>query len=302
MSEHAQFKTQRTRLIEQYDKSGGQYLASTKPYKSKQTIVFNVVDPLPNPAATTGPLAAHAVARRGQQLTFFGYGKNDPIGDGFGRVYNAGPDDTNLLKAKSTNGSEDFVIEGISVTGMGVRVKWAVPATPPPIADPDVLAAYYGIQGTPGAAANPPGFADPGAIASPPQMDSPFLLENTLLRAVLPFTDIVFTWDDQRTEKVGTLDEMPEGGAKSFLKANGDPRNDNRYRIPEGYLWRREGQPDCNFTAVATLDKAIVIPITAVALYGVTPSQAAPSQVPIQIALDIVMRVHGLALRTPSNN
>ncbi len=294
------FQTQRSRLVRIYEKAQQPFVATTKPYKSTRPLIFSVVEARP----TAGPVMAHAVARAGQQLIFFNYGVGDDISDGFGGTFEATDADTNQGDSNNTNGNNDFVMEGVSASCKGVRIQYApgVAGGPAggggaPITDGDVLPAYEGGQSTGGG--SPPEISDPGSLMAPPQVDSPFNLQCELMEAAAPSLAVQFVFDREKTEKIGTLDEIPEGGAKGYLKAHGDPRTDNRYRIPEGYMWRRAGEPDSNFNTILTLKNPIVIPITLIGLFGTLQS---PIVVPVKLALDITIRVHGLNVRVPSNN
>ena len=276
------FVTQKTKLITQYNALNQPYEAKTKPYKSSQQFIWNVVDPFP---AVT-PTMAHAILRQNTQVTWFGYKLGDNIPFGIpGVTRTALESDTNLSKPRQTNGVEDMVIEGISATCKSARVAYA--AGVPAVTDVDDISAYAGGRA----------IYDPAALGTPPQLWSPFNSEMVLFEAMKPLTAIEFEWDRRRVEKIGTLDEIPEGGAKSFLHASGDPRTDNRYRIPEGYLWRREGMPDSEFITRGTVAEAVVVPISLVALIG-----GAVLIVPTQLFIDVTIRLHGLALSLPSAN
>jgi hypothetical protein len=274
------FTTQKTKLISQYNALGQNYEAKTKPYKSSQQFQWTVLDALPGGAATM----AHAILKVGQIVTWFGYklGDNIPYAQG-SRI--AVESDTNLSKPRQTNGVEDMVIEGISATCKSARVQYTTTIFTG--TDPDDVAAFIGQRA----------IYDPGALDSPPQLWSPVNGEMVLFEAMKPLVAIEFEWDRRRVEKIGTLDEIPEGGAKSFLHASGDPRTDNRYRIPEGYLWRREGQPDSEFITRGTVAEAVVVPISLVATQG-----GATLQLPQFLYLDVTIRLHGLALSLPSAN
>jgi len=257
------------------------YEAKTKPYKSSQQFQYNVVDALPGSA-----VMAHAILRVNFLVTWFSYKLGDalPYGPaGVNRI--AVESDTNLSKPRQTNGVEDMVIEGISATAKSLRVEYTTTIFTG--TDPDDIAAYLGTRA----------IFDPASLMAPPQMFSPFNLEVPLFEAMKPITAIEFEWDRRRVEKIGTLDEIPEGGAKSFLRASGDPRTDNRYRIPEGYMWRREGQPDSEFIVRGTVAEAVVVPISLIATQG-----GSTLQKPNNLYLDVTVRLHGLALSLPSAN
>lgn len=293
---HDLFQTQRSKLVEVYRKAGLPFEATTKPYKSQATFVAEIIFPEPSAAAAT---MAHAIFREGQQDIVFDFGVGDAIPDGFGNTYRATDAETNQAKGGQTNGAVDFVIEGISASMKGARIKWpagTAAAAGVPITDADLKAAY---EGTISGQKPPSMILDPAALMTPPQMFSPFNLESALMTALAPSLAVDIEFDRRKTEHIGTLDEIPEGGAKSFLRANGDPRTDNRYRIPEGYMWRRAGEPDSNLAVILTLMDPVVVPITIIGLFGTTQS---PVIVPQSIAVDITMRVHGLNVSPPSNN
>jgi hypothetical protein len=276
------FITQKSKLISQYNALGQPYEAKTKPYKSSQQFQWNVVDALPAGAATM----AHAILRLNTQVTWFAYklGDNIPYGPaGVTRI--AVESDTNLSKPRQTNGVEDLVIEGISASAKSARIQYTTTIFTG--TDPDDIAAFLGTRA----------IYDPASLDTPPQLWSPNNGEMVLFEAMKPLCAIEFEWDRRRVEKIGTLDEIPEGGAKSFLHASGDPRTDNRYRIPEGYLWRREGQPDSEFIVRGTIAEAIVVPISLIATQG-----GAVLQLPQSLFLDVTIRLHGLALSLPSAN
>lgn len=279
------FATQRSQVLEAYQKAGQPFNASTKPYKSTHQFVGTIVDP----NLTLG--IAYAVFKTGNanSVEWFDYGIGDEI------LFGAPPgirrgleDDTNLSLRRQTDGAEDFIIEGMSATARSTRFAYtAVPPATPPV-DPDVVAAYLGNAV----------ILDPAAIAIPPQVNSPFNLENTLMSALAPHIQIEFEWDRETVKKIGTLDQIPEGGAKSFLRSNGDPRTDDRFRIPEGFLWRRAGQPDSEFVVRGTLAEAVVVPINLV----LRPGDATTFVAPRFVMLDITVRVHGLRVKLPTRN
>lgn len=291
------FQTQRSKLVEVYRNAGVPFEATTQPYKSQGTFVGEIVSPEPSVAAAT---MAHLVFRAGQEVTLFTFGEGDSIPDGFGGQYRATDAETNQASGSKTNGAVDFVIEGVSASMKGARIQYPAGTAGTagvPITDKDLVVLY---NGTPlNGQKPPPMILDPAALATPPQMFSPFNLEQTLMTALAPSMAVEFEFDRKKTFHIGTMDEIPEGGAKSFLRSNGDPRTDNRYRIPEGFMWRRAGEPDSDFAIILTLWDPVVIPITIIGLFGATQS---PVVIPTNVAVDITMRVHGLNVSPPSNN
>ena len=290
----ALFVTQRSKLVEAYKNAGQPFNANTKPYKSTASFLGVTVQAI-------GTSAAFLVFGAQQRVEWFGYGLGQAVAGTSGLISAAGltamEDDTNLSKARSTNGAEDFVIEGISASRRNVRAAWTTTA----IATSGISGGIASDSNVNNALNGLLPLLDPAALFVPPQVSSPFNLEETLMTAIAPHIAIEFEWDRQRVEKIGTLDQIPEGAAKSFLRANGDPRTDNRYRIPEGYLWRRDGQTDSEFIVRGTLQRAVIIPLSTVT-FPTTLTTAQNAQYPTACALDIVLRLHGLSVRLPSHN
>jgi hypothetical protein len=284
------FMTQRRRILQAYQQANEPFSASTKPYKSTVSFVFQ---------GTNTVIASSVrwlVAQQGQILEWFSYKIGDPVPGNIDNVsvgYRAATeDDTNISKARTTNGAEDFIIEGMSATNRGQRVNYAdgtgaVLNTTE--SDPVVSAALVGQV---------PIF-DPGALYVPPQVQSPFNLENGLYRALSPLISVEFEWDRSKVVKIGTLEQLPEGAANSYLRSSGEPSTNDRYRIPEGYLWRREGQPDSEFITRGRLNEPLAVPVLSI----FAPSETTPVVNTIgRVLLDVVMRLHGLSVKLPSRN
>lgn len=282
------FETQRERLLNAYKAAGKTFLCNTRPYHSTAAIVLDVVD-----ANETAGIA-YAVARAGTRLTFFDYGIGEEVdlGGSVGGV-RATLAETNQAEGGTTNGSMDFVIEGVGLSCRGMRVEydgtnegyWDALVT-----DADVLAAVTGDRT----------IYDPAPIISPPQMQSPFNLENGMFQSLLGQASLSFLFDRQRVEEIGTLEMLPQAGAASYLRANGAPEAQNKYRIPEGYLWRRAGQPDNNLNVNVQIQRAVVMPINLPTVYA--GSAEGQYVAPERIVLEIVMRVFGLGVDLPSQN
>jgi len=287
MAEKVMFLTQRSKIMQAYQDAGQPFNASTKPYKSTVAFTFNAVNEIS--AATV----IWYVAPAGVPLAWFGYKLNDVVpSSGANSVTapyrTANEADTNISKARTTNGAEDFVIEGMSSSCRSVRVGFS--PSPPSITDTDVTQCVLG---------NRPIY-DPAALYIPPQIQSPFNLEMGLFRHLGPYVAVEFEWDRSRIVKMGTLDQIPEGAANSYLRASGEPSTNDRYRIPEGYIWRREGEPDSEFIVRGTLQDALCVPALQVAVP--TTSTVADVENPAIINLDVVLRLHGLSVKLPTRN
>jgi hypothetical protein len=287
----SQFPTSRQKAVEAYLKAGLQFEATTVPYHSTQSLKFEVVEDDKAPGAPSGGVA-FMVARAGQVLRFFSYGKNDSIDLGGSANTKATEAETNLVKGSSTNGAQDFVIEGVGLSMRGLRVENeatnSLDGEGAAITDKDVVAASTGDRP----------IYDPGAIWIPPQLQSPFNLEQGIFQSVLPHLSLQFGFDDRKFFKLGLADMLPQAGAQSFLRANGVPDSANRYDIEEGFIWRKDGTPDSEFQATLTLERAVVIPINLVT-FG---SETATVLTPQNVWIEILMRLFGLSLTLPSEN
>lgn len=288
------FRTTREDLVSRYATAGQRFRAATTPLKSTLPIRYDVVDVV---LSGTGGYCT-AIARRGQTLEFYGYGVGDSIAslETPTAVRRATEADTNLGKGRSTNGAMDFVIEGVSFGCKAHRIRLpgaaasAYATATGAALDPSTLQA---LQGT------IPIGADTFGLFAPPQVLSSVNLEQAMMQALLPSLSLEFEWDRARTEKISTVDLLPEGGAKSYLRANGTPAAGNKYRIPEGYAWRRDGQPDSEFIARVQLRDDIAVPL----LLPPSPlGDEGDGVAPEAIILDLQMRLHGLGLTLPSAN
>jgi hypothetical protein len=269
------FQIERKKLVQRYVDAKQEFRATTKPYKSSAQFVFNVTD-------VTG--ASAYLVGGPQELNFFNYAMGEPI-DWADTTKKSTEADTNQITAGSTNGTEDFVIEGISATVKSVRVQYFSTKAQAPSAISGLNAAvrdmYLGLVP----------LLDPASLVAPPQVQSPSNLEDVLFESIKPHLTVALEWDGKRKEMLG---EIPEGGAKSFLRASGEPRVGNKFEIPEGYLWRRAGEPGSKLTVRTTMHGPVVVPISLV-----TPPPFQSIQVPTAVYVDIVLRLHGLAVGLP---
>lgn len=281
------FMTQRERLLNAYKEAKQSVIAHTIPYHSTGVIKFDVV----STDVTNPPGNAYAIARKAQLISFFGYGVGEQCDLGGTTVQRATDAETNLAKGRSTNGAQDYVIEGVGFHNRGLKALWsgaALTALNLTSADSGVRSAFIG---------DTPIF-DPAALIVPPQAQSPFNLEQAMFQSVIPYCSFDLLFDRKRVEKIGTMDLMPQAGAQSYLRANGSPEASNRYRIPEGYLWRKDGLPDCELEANLQLQRDVVIPLNGAATW----LDPAVNIMPTTIWLEVVIRLYGLAVDLPSAN
>lgn len=274
------WEPQRQEVTRAYEKYGAPYIVSTKPYHSTRTLRLDLVD------HDDTAQYAYLIARP-QKLEFFAYGVGDNVR--FGSVQRTANDaDTNLAKSRSTNGAADLVIEGIGFHCRGYRAEDGSAA---PFdgggADTDVVAAIAGERP----------IVDPSSIYLPPQVYSPFNLENAIFNGLLGYLSVELEWDRGRVEKLGTMDLFPQAGGASLLRSNGLPASKNRYAIQEGYLWKGDGKADSELIVRVQLEEAVVIPVT----LNDDPEDAATVR-PSRVDVDLVCRLFGFEFKHPSRN
>jgi len=304
------FLTRREVLIAKYDmavdgdpaksiKARGPYTVSTKPLHSTLLVPFEVVN------VDADNQVAFAVVRKGTTLDFFSYGIGDqlplpqPQATNRGKATDA---DTNISKAKQTNGSANFCIEALSISAgpfyyqdLGETGGEGNPLVPFPTQiptgetlDKDVQSMVTGVNG----------IADPGSIVAPPQVYSPFNLENVFFEGIQPRCSLQLLWDEQRTEKLGTLRNLAQGGGGSILRSNGNPLCSNAFRVEEGYLWAAVGETDSELVVRMTVNEAIVIPIT----LNDSPLDDDDVIAPEWIYMALQIKLHGFEFKYESRN
>lgn len=278
-----EMQTVREQLLNEY--SSMTFRATTQPYKSRLPFTWLVADPLPSLAAST---VAFAVLNQGQVRDYFSFAIGDSVPLTTTATKIATDADTNQADRRNTNGVQDFVIESISASSAGIRAEYTTAQVPAGIANPDVIAAFKGLRQ----------ICDPGTLIAPPQAWSPFSLEDAMYESLKSVAAVYFSWDRGGFIAIGTLDQIPEGGARSLLRASGTPQTENRYKVPEGYAWRRKSKADADFVTKIQIMDTVVCPINTVALAG----QGSTATMPQALYQDIIVRVHGLGLTTLGQN
>lgn len=275
------FQTKRSELLALYAKNGVPFLATTRGLHSVRSLAFTVTDF--DPTTRFGFL----VAARGQQLVFFNYGINESIELAGETAHRASEADTSLTKGSRTTASADLSIEWITMHPRALKVRYGSTA---PFLSPGTVPAA--------ALAGQVAVVDPLANVIPADVGASATLHHVLYNAVAPHLTCRFEWDNaDRTEKMGTCDQFVEGGGAPYLYANGEPSVNNRFRIPEGFLWAREGQPASELQVICRLEEDVVIPFRGVAQVSgeVTPSL-------LNAYVEITMRLGGMLLRVPGSN
>lgn len=278
-------------LLNQYKSGGAPFHISTRPYYSTGAFIFESDG---FTVALQGAVRRVLVAREGQELKLFSYGVGDNV-DGVQLGDRAATDaDTNQAEAQETN-DEDFAIEGLSASTVGTRIDYA-PVTFD-VGFPNLSAAFRA-----GVADGSIIVEDPASIIVPPEIGSPLTLEEVLFRALAPHVTLRWAWNRKSGDFIGTLDQIPVGGAKSYLKANGEPTHHNFFRLPEGQKWRREGESrDSKLAVLAKLQRDVYV---IVAEPGIVTSADPAGNIGSleRVLLDWKLRLHGHAFYLPSEN
>lgn len=270
--------TEREKLIDEAGRGNRASKVSSLPLRSTLSIKWLPYDALPTGAGNIK--MCHLVAEAGQQLNFFAYAMGDAIPDGLGSTRVSSELDTNMELARSISG--DAAIDSLSMACAGHRIKYAT--APGDLSTPVVQRAYLGTARS----------FDPAALMKPRQADSPMNLEEGLFGAIrsASLVELVFG-GGTKTVKLGVADEIPDGGARSYLRATGENRFDNRKYFREGIRLKSDNTPESKFSVRMTLMQDIVVPVDLVlGLYGTAGNAVEFSA----IATDIVLRMHGIIL------
>jgi hypothetical protein len=281
----ALFKTSFERLADQFKAANQPFNISTRPYFSSGAFRFKVTDTVEDSA---GVIRVFLKAEKNQRIEFFSYGLGDDVDSvGLGNR-NATDCDTNIVEKTNTN-NEDFCIEGLSATSRGIAVNYEETTGLTDETWNDAL-----VNGT-------VTIDDPGANVLPPEVASPLTLEDTIFRAMAPKVQLRLEWNRKEGDYLGTVDQIPEGGGKSYLKANGEPTAFNYFRIPEGWIWRREGAPR---DTILVISATVCEPILVVATLPLTFIDSPDLELDELQAVNLVwkLRLHGRAAYLPSQN
>lgn len=291
MTDAPQFVTKRTELLNAYDKNGVPYLATTRGLHSVRSLKFDVIN-----RDTATNAIAFLVALKGQELSFFSYGIGNSIILAGETQHAATEADTSLTTGGRTTASADLSIEWITMGPRAIKVQYA-PAAAVPLF-PDFVATVNPEKAVMMALSGQAPMVDPFGNIIPSDIGSSATLQHVLYQAVAPHLTCKFEWDNaDRTEKMGTCEQFVEGGGASYLNSNGEPSVNNRFRIPEGFLWAREGQPASQLQVVCKLETDVVIPFAPVA------SKLAAGFPAMEAAyVEIKLRLGGMLLRVPGSN
>lgn len=285
------FRTKRSELLAMYAKNGVPFLATTRGLHSVRSLRFETV----NVDTATGVIG-YLVARQGQKLNFFNYGVGESIVLGAEAQHRATESDTSLTKGSRTTASADLSIEWITMHPRAIKAQYAAAAATPTF--PDFVATVDPQAVVANALSGSVAMVDPFGNVIPADVGSSATLQHVLYHSVASHMSCKFEWDNaDRTEKIGTCEQFVEGGGASYLNANGEPSVNNRFRIPEGFLWARESQPASELQVICTLEDDVVIPYAPVA-----SPLASGFPALLNVYVEITMRLGGMLLRVPGSN
>ena len=277
-------KTARDKILEPYEIAGEDHEYRTTPITSANQLVGEVVN-----VYAAGKMAWLKI--KPQKVVFFRAGDGDSVPYGPDKV-TATDAETNLQKGGSTDGARDMAIEGFGLSSGGTLIKYyedndAVTGFGVAPTDDDVVAALKGKAR----------ICDPFGLIVPPQIQSPYLLEDALFQEVIRLSTVEITTDSSKPFKMGLADMFPGAAGASHLRSNGNADASNVFRFPEGILWNRDSRQDSDLKVTLELHRPIIIPISTVILPG-GQSETAPKR----IYQRITARLFGVAVGDLGNN
>jgi len=213
-----------------------------------------------------------------QTVKFFRKGDGDVTPYGAANV-EATDAESNLQRSGSTDGARDMAIEGLQISPNGRLVSFAAADLDNFGTDPtneDVLAALSGTDL----------LVDPFGLIIPPQLQSPFLLEDAIFQNLMSLSTVRIELDTSRPFKLGLAKLYPGMAGESMLHSPGLPHVDNAFGFSEGIVWHRDGKSDSDLKLVLELHRNVVIPLSQVTFPG--GSATLPAFVFQRIAIDVL--------------
>lgn len=212
-----------------------------------------------------------------QKVRFFRKGDGDQIDFGSIKV-DSTEAESNLQRGGSTDGARDMAIEGIQITSLGALTK---------MAEPFGFGQNPTHEGVVRALQGAAVLCDPFSLIVPSQLQSPFLLEDALFRALMSVSSLSLELDTSRPFKLGGARLYPGSAGQTMLHASGLPDASNVFPIKEGILWKRDGKSDSDLKLTLELHREVVVPIT-----NVTPpggnTPIPPANVYQRVAIDLL--------------
>jgi hypothetical protein len=252
-------------------------------YKVNNKTYFSTLSLLAHVEEIDAVTGKYALVFEPQMDTAFDYrmGETDTISGSTRKMSYA---ETNMSEPNSPDGSNEMAI-----LALGARCRAITPVFAP------ATTALYTHFSTAALSCLTGGgiIADPYALIAPGICGDPGLLENAIFQAICSQSSFKLEFDhgNSLSSYLGTLADIPQGGASSFLHAHGDPTFRNRFELGSGIYWRSEGsrQGMSKLLGKVEVHNRILVPFTAAATGG-SPAFA----VPTAVYAEIVMAVMGI--------
>ena len=280
-------------LVGQYEKSGAPYEILTHPYLSTGAFPFTVVNSVVDAGGFTRIVLK---CPRGTKCELFSYGLGDQAnGANLSPAFAATDAETNISERHQTN-NEDFAIEGVSLHARGVRVAYPNAGASLFVGDPT-----GGLRGA--VTAGDVTISDIAATIVPPEISSPLTLQDALFSALRSKVSFAPSFDRKVVDHVARFDKFPEGGANSYLLANGEPSHHNFFRLHENYVWRKSGSDrDKIFSVNLVMEDDCYFFATQPSLFQPTTPPGSILGALTQVWFEFTMYMHGRAFYIPSGN
>jgi hypothetical protein len=280
----------------EYDGRGGRYAILTHPYFSTGAFKFIPV----NTIVDTGGFTRLVLrCTKGSSVELFSYGIGD-TGAGAnlatGTASNpisATDAETNLEDRGKTN-EEDFAIEGISLNYRGWRISYGALTTTQFNNDPVLKSAILNGDVV---------MSDVSAQIYPPELVSPLSLQDVGAAAVRSKVSLTTAFNRKESDHIARFDKFPEGGANSYLMANGEPTSHNFYKLNEGFVWRQSNaDTDKLFRISCKMEDDCFIFVTLPSLFQSATTASISLGALSAIWLEFTMFLMGRAFYVPSGN
>jgi hypothetical protein len=281
-------------LVKEYESGKTPYEVLTHPYFSTGAFRFSVVNSVVDSGGYT---RLWLKCPRGQQVELFSYGLQDEgLGAGLSGVFGATDAETNCAERHQTN-NEDFAIEGLAIHYRGVRVSYPNMGSGLFLGDPSSPGLASAIKN------GDVTITDTASTVVPPEISSPLALEDALASAIRSKVSFAPAFDRKVVDHVGRMDRFPEGGANSYLRANGEPSTHNYFRMNENYVWRKSGsETDKLFSALLRMEDDCYFACTLPSLYQPTTPPAQILGALRDVWIEFTLFLHGRAFYVPSRN
>jgi hypothetical protein len=259
------------------------------------------------------PKFAFAVLKAGQDIKLFADGRGVGVKDALpntSAIDFPGTEDWTSLSNKRTMGASCKVIDAITLSEVAAHVQYDNPVTAGvptftiggnayQVTDP-VLQSVLCKNTTGSSTVKSSATAilyDPSSLVTPPELMSPANLESTFWSACKPHLVLSYAYSQDSTTQVGPVDVIPDGAAKTYLRAIGENSNANRYPIVGGIEWAEDGATGADLEFKLKSFRDIVIPIT-IPDFGLQGTTIAPNA----ISLEVRARLHGPEFFIPAQH